>query len=480
MEENNNHLGDFLRKKLDDFDESAGSWNAPDPEVRGNILDRITAPAPAAPTTSPIPVIVLVALLQIAAIAYIWYLQNQIGQLESHLKQQPQAGQVNLTDPALVEKYAAEIASLKAENTQLRAAGAEREGREAQLNQQARTQLTTINQLRAENRFLQGRLAERPPAQLDKLPDQPHSTDKKQPTAALALSAPSLPSPGLKMLSAPEQQFPEIALLPTLPITRAKASKRWEAGYDFALLRMDIPQTRSFKNQRLASENTQNNRVTTAAHGLSFAYSPAPHWWIRTGLRTATINHQSRSRLGLAYNRTNESDLPNGDKANELTFTTRTAYSETRGAFNITLERGAELEEGDLLEITIRDQQRLQYLQAPFEIAYFSGAGRLQWMLRSGLQWNQLSFGDYTFTVFTEARGRPILVNRGRVLSQDIPVRHFISAQAGLGLNYRLFGQLYARASANYSYQFINHNHSDISGSANTGADLTLGLHYRF
>ncbi|GJM33567.1 MAG: hypothetical protein DHS20C18_25680 [Saprospiraceae bacterium] len=479
MEDKNNNLGDFFRKKFDDFDESGGDWMRPDRAVRDEVLQQIDVSGAAKPNYAKFILIAIIGLFLLATFGYIFYLQQQVVDLKTALQiQNEQSEASNMAVASLEKKYLNEKTRLLLKSEQLQCSNDELVQREKDLDGLMQSQQSAVLQLQEENRILQKKINDSVLTPIAKNNVLDEVADAKENKLKMNLVQ-KLPALLINPFTFNEN-YPLKLSLPTQIRPLKSNRKRFEIGYEYALLGFDMAINRTFENQRLASESAQTNKISTPSHGFYFAWSPKKNWWIRTGLRNTSIQLQRRFVLGLAYNRTNETTRPGEPIRNELLLKTSTAFTEIKSAFDISIERGQELQEGDLLEVRIQDHLSLKYMQIPLGIEYFYGSGKLTWLFQGGFQYNRISFGDYRFITTVEARGRILPVDRRRILSQAFSNKQFLSTYAGLGLDYQIFNGWHARGSFNYHYNIIKNSTNEFPGSSKRGTALKLSLNYRF
>ncbi len=261
------------------------------------------------------------------------------------------------------------------------------------------------------------------------------------------------------------------------PQIAASKRKKFEFGLDYAIQQMNYSTIRTFENQRIASDNSISNLFRMHSKGLSVGYSPVRNWWIRTGIRYDNHQIYNQFKMGLAYDPTNEVSDGSGLTTNNIRMTTDNNYAQGVHEMRLAFEQGTELEEGDLLEMTIDEGVLIRYTQIPVSIQYRLGKNKWQWLFQGGAQWNRLRFQDYTFFTNFTAKGEEIPLVGDDLFELKLPSRNYWSAQAGVGLNYQILDHLNAQATINYNYDFIQFER-ETSNNSKSRALFQIGLNF--
>jgi uncharacterized protein YukE len=500
MEDNNNNLGDFLRKKLDNSDEPVGRWGKPDKEVKASVLEQITTIPLATQKGSYAKFIYLgiAALLVLTTGGYLWNLYQQNQDLHNTLvAQSNQTSQLENQLNGLNQKYETTTTKLNQQTQQLVKALQETETEIAQLKNtllnersghqktkiRTKAHLEAIAQLEKEKQSLLVKIEQGENGNFngdstiaDGVSDRSNSGVAVIQYLADVLR--DLPVILQQPWASPNESTKNQLIIPTDQLFK-KAHQRFRIGYEFSPLEFELEADRSFARQRSPHRRLASKKTFAAAHGLLLAYSPKGNWWIRTGFRFASFDVKGRNTVVLAYDPTNEEMRP-GFRTNELSMSINTPYAETNSSFSISIPDDTELNEDDLLEIDIIEIQSIQVWQIPIGVEYIQGKNKLQWLWQGGLQFNQIVFGGYSFEATASSRRQFIGVERGRIESRAKDSKRFMSAYAGLGCNYHLAGHWHAKAAFTYNYNFLNNRTSDFSNATKRGTAFNLGLAYQF
>jgi hypothetical protein len=481
MEDNYNSFYDFFKKKLSENPGADDSWTKPDAQRKEEILKQIHTIKSQHNGWAKTVVLVLFYLLLPASLIYNVYQFKKTNQLTEKLQEtQNETEKLQSVSNQSVKDIHKVLLSTEEEIRRLN-----------ENNHIIQNELEIKNQ---KIYFLENQLAKF-------IRDQKESESKAHIITSLniATDEPSalekineIPAntgqteivDGITFFDIKEKKNSSFILSrPVFTYTAAQLQadrKQFELGYTFSRMAVELPVSRGFNSQRLVSETIESNHVYTNSHGIHFGYSPVKNLWIRTGLRTATLEINRNSTLALAYDKTNERIQPGGIVTNELILNTRTSFTEIRSSIDISFNNNLLLSQGDLLEVRLKDYIKLDYLQIPLGLEYHQGLDKLKFIIQSGIQWNQIQFGDYRFFTSLKAKDRPIPVNRGIVLSKEIPSENYFSMYAGLGLDYNFLKQFHIRSGFKYNYNFINTQTPGISNAGKTAMDYELGMFYRF
>ena len=470
-------MGDFIRDQFSRFDEMDDGWDRPDASVWEQAQRQIPVAAKPVWMNGMAMMASAAGILLLLAGGYILSLRQEVSELKTALEtEQAEAQQANDEVSVLEKKYAEERAALISENEKLQLENSGIAKQKNKEERQLRQQRQTI-----ENIALQKTLKKQSAAPVAETSEP----DQNSALAELTEPATTAPVSGQNLASLPQKptllQAQRVAdfNIPTR-ITPVKArSDRFEIGYEYALLGLKVPLQSDLKAKNTTTADPVNKTIFTHSHGVLFGFSPKQNWFIRTGLRTAQLSMEQYQKSGVFYDKSGEYLKPDGATANDVSLNSRTPYSELESEITLAIPSDANLKTGDWLAFTTYERFRQRYYQVPVGVEYFHGKGRLQWHLQGGVQWNRVVFEDYLLKAWAESKNWGVPVDKVKVLTKDIPSKQFMSAFAGIGLNYRLTGHWHARAGMTYSYDFIN-NTTGISNSQLIGNAFKLGLNYRF
>ncbi len=472
-------MEDFLKNKLNEFEDSNDGWDRPDPQVWEQAQGQILAPVtPVGMTSTFVKAGVVLLLLMMGG--YIWYLQQQKNDLQIAFDGQgEQLEQLSQELASVEEKNLAEHQGLALKNEELHAENTAISNKNAALQKQFQQQQQVISLLNNKNKSL---LKARNQAVALHVLQKDNPLNSQVPSQEKNETPLTLTSLNIHLL--PEKQFllhSEPLKTPEVPVQTIPNIQRWEQfelGYEYALLGLKIPIQSDFKDLN-STANTVNKTVTTNSHGVYFAFSPKRNWFVRTGLRTAQMTLEQTSEAGVYYDKSSEYLKPNGTTANDISLNVRTPYSELESEITLDIPQDANLKTGDWLLFGTYERIRQRYYQVPIGVSYFQGLGRLQWQVQGGVSWNKVVFDDYFLKAYVQSKTNDLPVAKVKVLTKDVPATQYMGAYAGLGLNYRLTQSWHVRTGLTYSYDF-NNKSNKFSNSKGITSAINLGLNYRF
>ena len=509
----NNNIGDFFRKRLND-DMSNEDWANPDMDIDNKVLNQITQPNK--PISKGWGGVILksgIGILLLLVGGYIIYLNQELSVVKNEL-----IGRTDLVENAksesniqddsniiTIEIKDAHIAKLEAVNEILQL---EKE-KLNQLNEELLGQITnqSINPVQREtvkinsenddaiktlkeekeillaenqrlNQLTQQLLNEKSALreQLNKQ-EQSYSQMEKE-NNKLKDSLSLLPSLVAENKNLETEKIPEKD-----PIPEKKTDyKRLTLGYEYSRQKWDIPINRTFEEQRLVSESGQSEIISTNIHGLNFAFSPKQNWWIKSGLRFTQFNIESTYNMGLAYSATNEiTDLISRTTTNTLNVKTFTPFSISDNSVTLLFEQDRAPEEGSLLEYQAEDNLSINSWQIPIGLERQFNAGKTFLFIQGGVQLNSINIKEHTFrTSILDSERNPLNIVRESLDAQDVSNKLFLNIYGEFGIEQPIFQEWYLRAALNYNYNFLKNNSSNILNQAKTGTAFRLGLNYRF
>ncbi len=490
MENNDNNLAHFFRNKLNSSEGLGEGWDRPEESVRDAVFEHIHTEDTAGFVYMKWIGLVLLLLATGLISWYIYTLNQKLNEAETALQdQQKQIENIQKETQRTTEIQVNKIEELKTQNKQLTSDYQniiEDNTYKDQLLQKQRSSIIQTENHREEwqkNISNYESIFSHLKNEIDLLKaanialiESDQTTKSRSKESAFNLSA---IQSGL--LVQKEKTLPNFEVAtPILSTVSPLKKKKFELGYSYALRGVKMPIERSFERQRPASERVQDNRLVAHGHGINAGYNLGKNWWIRSGIQNTYIRIKQTFDLGLAYDPSNEMSRPDGSIENELALRTSTAYSDINSTFNIAFDPGQGLNDGDLLEVSVDDNLSHRRLQIPLGIAYIHENNKWRFALQGGVQWNNVSFRDYSFRTTVRARGEEIPVDRDRVRSSRIPGKQFMSTYTGFELGYQLKERWYAQTALNYNYDFINQRETEFSNASKTGTTLKIGLNYRF
>jgi hypothetical protein len=506
----NNNIGDFFRKRLDD-DISNEDWANPDMEIDNKVLNQITLPnKPISKGWGGVIIKSGIGILLLLMGGYIFYLNQELSVAKNELIGQTDIvesikSELNIEDnsntktielkDALITKLEAQNENLFLENEKLL-----RENTDQSINSGQRKVIKfntknddAINILRKEKEILLAenqrlnqlteQLLNEKSAIKGQLNKQEQSyTEMEKENNLLKDSLSLLYSLVAENMNSETEKIQEEEPIIPEEKTDTKNHKRFALGYEYSRQKWDMPINRTFAEQRLVSENGRNENISTNVHGLNFAFSPKQNWWIKSGLRFTQFNIENTYNMGLAYSATNEiTDPISRTTTNTLNVKTFTPFSISDNSVTVLFEEDREPEEGSLLEYQAEDNLSINSWQIPIGLERQFNTGRTFLFIQGGIQLNSISIKEHIFrTSISDSERNPLNIVRESVDAQDVSNKLFLNIYGEFGIEQPIFQEWYLRAAINYNYNFLKNNGSNITNQSKTGTAFRLGLNYRF
>jgi len=420
MENNNNQLGDFFRKKFEELETSQADWSKPDPAVREHVLGQISSASPLAVSVGKamlankmLWVSTGLAAACIALIIYIGSLRERIDTVKNDYIQQQkeiaeleEKAEIKEAEIALYKKDIA-ILNLQKEQSFMKeeAIAAQKFHSEQSIlpfylagkqNFQAKTENRVVNHKEEPfSSFLNTS---------DTLSGGKLIAEKRM--SLSFLQAPSIPNStvgirtGIKMHLLPRSlaQFPP-----------KKTEYRFSVGYERSWQQFEILVLHDFKPFRKVSELKREQAFTFSTHGISIGYAIKPNFWIEGGIRRGNWRFELASSHVVEYDKGNEIRDPiDGSVSQEVVFSRMSPYFESRADINLQTSRADEIDNGELVAFSIEESQEAVNTQITLGIAYQIGNRRLKAVLNGGGAWHQNQFNDYTTATTTKSDEREI------------------------------------------------------------------------
>ena len=513
----NNNIGDFFRKRLDD-DMSNEDWANPDMDIDNKVLNQITQPNK--PISKGWGGVILksgIGILLLLIGGYIFYLNQELSITKNELigrtdfveNSKPESNIQDDSNTRTIEIKDALIAKLEAENENLQLEKENLNKHNEQLLRKTNNQsinsvqkeiikvnsenddaIKTLREekeiLLAENQRLK-QLTEQLLNEKNVLEEQLNThkqsyTQMEKGNNLLKDSLSLLPSLVAENMNLETEKIPEEEPIVPEEKTDTKNHKRFEIGYEYSRQKWDIPINRTFEEQRLVSESGQSEIIQTNIHGLNFAFSPKQNWWIKSGLRFTQFNIESTYNMGLAYSATNEiTDLISRTTTNTLNVKTFTPFSISDNSVTLLFEQDRAPEEGSLLEYQAEDNLSINSWQIPIGVERQFNAGKTFLFIQGGVQLNSINIKEHTFrTSILDSERNPLNIVRESLDAQDVSNKLFLNIYGEFGIEQPIFQEWYLRAALNYNYNFLKNNSNNILNQAKTGTAFRLGLNYRF
>lgn len=477
MAQEPDHLGDFIRNKLNSSGPNEGGWDAPDPGVRAELLSQLTSGAVFTSAAVSLKLVAWAASVLIGVVAVAGYLASD--HIDS-LNQQTQAQHEQIQDmqleiDSLIDRYEGDVADMQ---NGLRLVEQQRDS----VRQAARTwQYIAEDQQQTLGYFQQ--MVQKQAVSIQKAENKFGDSVSQQVLAGEEVEV-SLPN---DLIPLPWQNAP-------LPYSLGTASpnvqlgfdpftikpSRIEIGYQASWKSQNLAATWRFENLRHASGGEEDQQKWMQMHGLDVGIPLRRNLWIRTGLKVGRLNVDQSYNLTVAYDNQREFSLRDSLYANDLTLTKSTLYGESEEEIRILLARRGDLRDDELIEVSLQESYTRRLVQVPLGLSYFHGENRLQWWIQAGVQWNHLRGYNYELTANVETEGRFIKLEHRHSRQRPSYHKQYLSTYGGVGLNYQLTRHVHVRGGLSYQFELLGPISNTLSNSNRIGTAIELGVYRRF
>ena len=527
MEDKNNNLGNFFRKRLSSPEEENMDWFNPDPRTDQVVLEQLLN----SPTKrrSKLLYAALLALLFLSMLGYIGYLQyhlnafkstpnssthptvktipsNNIAQPDAQpLPSTPSSTPSSQTNTVTLNRATYEdllnnVQTLQEENKSLSKRLAQSNKTTKKLKQQlasncaqnpifplaqapsnydkeAKITSDALNAFKAKvddlstgNALLDKQFSSATTATSN---DETKTTESRQ-----FLAVNPLATLEADLMLNPKANIPDI----TEPFTVKKKKRRknsFEFGFELMAHSLLSENSRQIEGQRIAFQNIAKDIRITPLSGVSVAYSPVNNLWLRTGFRVGLMYNNIQNSLGVVYDDSKQYQLPSGDQANDFTLNSNTSYANSTNQLQLTIPNN--ILNGDLMEFNYSEHLEWVHLQLPISVEYYFGSRKWQPFIHLGAEWNVLHYQHNVSSINIQARNQTVDYNNTSNTTTQAAQLQFLSLVTGAGLNWNINKKFSLRSQFFYGYNlgFINAS-EHFQQNAQNSISFKLGLQYRF
>jgi hypothetical protein len=407
MEENHNNLGEFLRKRFNDFDEAQGDWAQPDKEVREKVLTQIVPTQKTGGLNASRLLIALLGLALIVGGISMIYLQKENAALKEDLQQKTKVLE------AIQQQLPMATINTEKTNEGVLLEKNQKEEQElmetvsSQSSQTASDQANTSSDSKDKNTFdksqnvsnritrkiltpLSDQQASEPFAKISPIEKANPTENPADPQRSLAelnnsnttttlventtfTNVPTgltLPSLSFSSFTREMLKEPTMQLLPN-PLTQPVGQQRakFEAGYAFSLIRFNLEKEVRFYRRTGRGERVNGQQELLKANGMHLAYSPAKNWWMETGLNYATTDLEHHYSVPVRYDRLSDVALPDGSRRNRMELESNNSFASEKSTLELTIPAGETIDEGEFLNLNISESQSLRYCTNPSRLS---------------------------------------------------------------------------------------------------------------
>ncbi|WMX16921.1 hypothetical protein [Aureispira sp. CCB-E] len=540
MEDNNNNLGDFFRKRLSSIEGEDADWFHPDPRTDDVVLQNLIGASKNRKKTYWLKYL-LPALLILAMLAYIFYLKHHIAQLE--YAQATSNTQTINTTPSLkplttsinthqnitldqttssttdkTEWTTTSIDSNTIKQTELdkeitkkaniiEALKAEKQHLQTLLAQQNKTIQTLEYQLDQNNYVAnvinreEGRnekpilstsngdqkassiLSNAKKARLNSDDLQPKTQQKKAVVKAVTAE-------GNKSMDDLQVIAPSLLAIPsTIPkatpdysFSLKKKKKRelhsLEVGFQVGLQALFTEKEIDILNQRIiADKELTSERLIEPYVGANIAYSPFKNIWVRAGIQLGGSKDFWGQRMGIVYSDAQEYLLPSGDVGSDLIVNTSTGYTKAINTLQLTVP--STTTDGDLVELDYWEELETTHIQIPLSVEYHFDSKRWQPFIYAGAKWNVFRYEYKTSNINVMSNDQAInfALNEDNANTKTL---QYMSFMTGAGLSWNVRPHFSLRTTLGVENNFmLKENKSTDSSYSKSGLFANFGVYYK-
>ncbi len=468
--DNDNNLGDFFRKRLNQTDGSSDGWDMPDPELRASVLASISSGSGRGGQGKKIMLIIIPIIIFAFLIGYIFKLKND-------LRNAVMISTIEIPKRT-TSSYFSNL-NTKALNSVLK--------------HQLKNQENSLTNLISENKKLKNKITSFIPEiqeveRLVYVEDQELINQQNSIIAELRNRISSLESiinskeekpafTPLKILDVatlPLEEKREYDIPPLIPIyTNNIYEENWEFGYNYRHSITALKTERDFGIHRATAGAKQEDRFVHKQHGITASRKLTPYFWITGGISFQKWNLARSSNTSLAYNPEGEEIITGEGIRTRINSENRTYLGNTNNNTSLLLEDGQLPSEGDLIEVAINDELSGIGLRVPLSLNYYQNLGKGRFILTTGVQYNWLQTRDYKYGINISSNDTEYY-NRN-LISTDIEPYSvgFFGFHSGLAFDYPVARDFRLRASLDAGYNF--HKGSQLE-KFNSG--ISLGIIY--
>jgi hypothetical protein len=265
----------------------------------------------------------------------------------------------------------------------------------------------------------------------------------------------------------------------TFSLRKKKKRKAFEVGLhvgvEFLITEKDI----SISNQRILLKEGLVAAAEFAAPyvGFNIAYSPMKNLWIRTGVQGGGNTDNLREEIIIVYNDAQEYILPSGDRGSDLELNTSTGYTRIDKTLELTVPTTTT--NGDLLELEYEEELKIKQIQIPLMVEYFFGSRKWQPFIHFGTKWSLFHYEWKSLKANIESDNQAIDFNLNEGLT-NAKTFQYMSLMTGVGLNYNLRSGLSIRTTLGFEANYLLNKTKTTIDYTTSGFFANFGLYYKF
>jgi len=529
MEDNNNNLGDFFRKRLSSSEGGDEDWFNPNPRTDDLVLQGLMASSKGKKNRKALLFILLPCVLFLGMLGYIVHLKQHITLLDNtitkgiakNISSAPNLKTVNESKTTLTNNIVTKENKKPLEKTT------------DSIGPKDKNQLPSNRNLEIENQTLQNLIAQKdetiqalqlelsqrcqPTNSLEEIAENGNVTTSNYWFPSLNIQ-PSINesqtafgsnylfsqdkfneySDLVAPLELGNQEFRDLPVLEPRPLiipteelitpivdytfslkkNKKRRQNSFEVGVHLGIQNLLTSEEIELLNQRIVGKTLFVGDLYTPTIGLSIAYSPIKNLWIRTGGQVGGNRNFVGSEIAIVYNDVGEYLLPSGERGNDLILGTSNGYTKTVNTLQLTVPNATT--NGDLLELGYYGELNRTHLQIPLSVEYFFGSKRWQPFIHLGTKWNLFHYEYKTSRVNIESENQEILFDLKE--GNNTKDLYYMSVMTGGGLNWNLRPKLSLRTTLGLEGNFLLNNTQSTTTDdyPQNGLFVHFGAYYKF
>ncbi|MFT4973044.1 MAG: hypothetical protein ACI9JY_002250 [Saprospiraceae bacterium] len=472
MEDNDDKLSNFIRKKLQTVVGNNDAWDMPDASVWQKAKLGFLQPEKERKRISSFWFYGLLgAILLLLSVLYNWRLVQTKNQVKEQFEEQSeivaqlkeQLAEDNKTQQILYGQNLNIIKKLRLDNERLVQENEQMNKERKQLKHRFQTLIYTQHDLINKTELsIQQKEPNGPEQSLSK---QTIAPEKNQSSEIIKLS----PLPINHIYNKPQSELVFLFSPEPKPLKFPKEEQRNknELGINFSLSFLRMPSSLVLEKGEKKMEQTTEDFAPS--YYLYYAHSIKNNWWLKTGVAYANYSYTNNFQFKSEYDKSKEFEKSDGTLANELPFQTENGYFRTTQNIQMDIPDNANLETGDFIFGEFEESQRINAWSFPFGVEYRHQKNKFGWQIETSLLLNLLTFSETNLSGKIQSTQTELPIEIVNKTYNPSSSKLLFGVQGGIGLNYRLYKNLSLRADVLFQYNphFLNQN-------------IQMGLGYKF
>ena len=480
----------FFKNRINRLEKEDGDWDRPEVDVFGQAQKHFPSYPQKKKKDRKIWWLLLIGLLLMTWIGYTVYLNKKINVLGAELEIAGQHLQQNKADSEKTKtNLSNKIKTLQSKTEKQINTIEQLTAAQNQLSQQIKQESQNVQKISSKNNILQGQISEQLFGQNLIIGEIKRENilafnPVMKTSQRITNQVKQIQSAGLNEIvwSKDVEKELKISIHLQKPKLKYPKPKRFEIGLYLSSLYYEMPLAYTFSKLESEEKGSASFPIQMTSPRLHFAYALNSRLWLTTGFRKANYQLNKKFDSELIYDKENEYINADGKTVNEFNLNIQTGYSTGNNEIGIEIPQDSDIANGDILDAKWQFIQTFQFTQMPIGMQYFLGEQKWQCHLSGGLAWNKVTSGTYFIEPEIFYDNEKIEVEENKKKEAFESNNTFLSAYAGIGLNYQMTENWQIRTSI-FAEQSFNSNKTLKDKKVNTsqfGKVLEIGLNYRW